>query len=107
MHMKFQVNILSSSGITRGDRPTIHPSDHPTDIVDCRDSRRIQKSCYALKWGGFREMPFELSELRVAPVDLLRVALIELLRVTYHRARGNYQFVSSKTIFNNILNIFF
>ena len=30
MHMKFQVNILSSSGIMRGDRPTDEPTDHPT-----------------------------------------------------------------------------
>ena len=52
-------------------------------------------------------MPFDLSELRVIHVELLLVALIDLLRVTYHRVKGNYQFVSSKTIFNNILNIFF
>ena len=30
MHMKFQVNILCSSGIMRGDRPTDRPSEHPT-----------------------------------------------------------------------------
>ena len=57
--------------------------------------------------GGFQEMPFDLGEVRVTHVELLRVAPIELLRVTYHRVRGNYRFVSSKTIFNNILNIFF
>ena len=56
--------------------------------------------------GGFQEMPFDLSELRVIHVELLRVALIDLLRVTYHRVKGNYQFVSSKTIFFNILDIF-
>ena len=31
MHMKFQVNILCSSGIMRGDRQTIQPSNHPTN----------------------------------------------------------------------------
>ena len=37
--MKFQVNILCSTVIMRGDQPT----DRPSNIVDCRDSRRIQR----------------------------------------------------------------
>ena len=53
MHIKFQVNILCSSEIMRGDQPTIRPSDHPTDhssdIVECRDSRQIQKPCHFQK----------------------------------------------------------
>ena len=37
--MKFQVNILSSPGITRGtDRPTDRQTDRPTDIVEYRRS---------------------------------------------------------------------
>ena len=40
--MKFQVNILSSSGITRGDRQTDQQTDQPTDIVDYRRSCRPQ-----------------------------------------------------------------
>ena len=31
MHMKFQVNILCSSGIMRGDRQTDRPTDRQTD----------------------------------------------------------------------------
>ena len=55
--MKFHVNILCSSGIMRGDRqtdrqtdrPTDRQTDRPTDIVEYRDSRRIQKPCYFQK----------------------------------------------------------
>ena len=31
------------------DRPTDRQTDRPTDIVDCRDSRRIQKPCHFQK----------------------------------------------------------
>ena len=45
--MKFQVNILSSSGIMIGDRPSDRPSDrptiHPTDIVEYRRSVDLKK----------------------------------------------------------------
>ena len=89
MHMEFQVNILSSSGITRGDRPFDHPSDRPSDhptlwIVGIRGESKNIDMPSALQMlcsnggGGFRGMPFELSELGVAPVKLLRVVPIEL-----------------------------
>ena len=42
LHMKFQVNILSGSGIERGDRPTDHPSNRPTDIVEYRRSVELK-----------------------------------------------------------------
>ena len=40
MHMKFQVNILSSSEIMEGDQPTIRPTGHPSIRPTARPSVR-------------------------------------------------------------------
>ena len=40
MHMKFQVNILCSSGIMRGDRQTDRPTDRQTDRQTDRPTDR-------------------------------------------------------------------
>ena len=74
--MKFQVNILSSSGITRGDdRPTDRPTDRrtkrQTDIVDYRRSCRPQK----------RVRSFQPNHIIIGQHIILRAVLVFIRRV--------------------------